>query len=121
MSRNDGGKPRLAAFSDAAAKGSPSAGRKFIKSGRGIFMLDAEEKWLLEGGLVKVRNGGRCGNYGVVCEDEASRNARIREARVDDGSGSSLGWLVCSVRMPSVVSYLKYCETLERYRCRWSC
>lgn len=50
---------------------------------------------------------GRCGEYGV-CE-EASRNARIRDARVEEGSGSVLGWRVCSVRMPSI--YQSYSAT----------
>jgi hypothetical protein len=50
-----------------------------------------------------------CENYGV-CEEEASRNARIREARVEEGSGSVLGWRVCSVRMPSASQYLVFSD-----------
>ncbi len=53
---------------------------------------------------------GRCGQYGV-CE-EASRNARILNARVEEGSGSVLRWRVCSVRMPS--RYQSYSSTQTR-------
>ena len=53
MSRNDGGRPRFAESCGISANESPSVDMKLINSGKGIFMLDGGEKWLLDGGLAQ--------------------------------------------------------------------